>query len=60
MDRNAIVPNMLMFIRMSSNEFYPFSTVYPGSGYRTVEKQGFSTVRLFLPFLNNTEGNVLE
>ena len=34
MDRNEITHNMLMFIRMSSNGFYLFSTVYPGSGYK--------------------------
>lgn len=33
MDRNEIALNALMFIRMSSNEFYLFSTIYPGSGY---------------------------
>lgn len=33
MDRNGIALNTLMFIRMSSNIFYPFSTIYPGSGY---------------------------
>ena len=30
MDRNGIALNTLMFIRMSSNIFYPFSTIYPG------------------------------
>ncbi len=34
MDRNGIALNTLMFIRMSSNIFYPFSTIYPGSGYK--------------------------
>lgn len=34
MDRNGTALNTLMFIRMSSNIFYPFSTIYPGSGYR--------------------------
>lgn len=29
MDRNGIALNTLMFIRMSSNIFYPFSTIYP-------------------------------
>lgn len=33
MDRNGTALNTLMFIRMSSNIFYPFSTIYPGSGY---------------------------
>lgn len=31
MDRNGTALNTLMFIRMSSNIFYPFSTIYPGS-----------------------------
>lgn len=30
MDRNGTALNTLMFIRMSSNIFYPFSTIYPG------------------------------
>lgn len=34
MDRNGTALNTLMFIRMSSNIFYPFSTIYPGSGYK--------------------------
>lgn len=33
MGRNAKALNVLIFIVMISNEFYPFSTIYPGSGY---------------------------
>lgn len=36
MDRNGTALNTLMFIRMSSNIFYPFSTIYPESGDKTV------------------------
>ncbi len=32
MDRNGTALNTLMFIRMSSNIFYPFSTIYPEAG----------------------------
>lgn len=34
MGRNAKVLNALIFIGMISNAFYPFSTIYPGSGYK--------------------------
>lgn len=43
MDRNGTALNTLMFIRMSSNIFYPFSTIYPGSGYEyRLKIAGFS------------------
>lgn len=38
MDRKTKALNALIFIGMVPNEFYPFSTIYPGSGYLTVEK----------------------
>ncbi len=52
MDRNGIALNTLMFIRMSSNIFYPFSTIYPGSGY--AKKGAEQSAPFFMLFCHTT------